>query len=184
MNFQETSLKDAYIIEVTPFKDERGFFGRTYCKNEFARIGHTKELVQINHSFSKDKGTLRGMHFQHFPSAENKLVRCIHGALVDVIVDLRKDSTTFLQHIMVELSAENMQMLYVPEGFAHGFQTLTDDCHMLYHHTAYYDKSSEGGVRYNDPALNIQWPLTPTVTSEKDQLYPLINETFEGIRIS
>src|SRR5437868_15434469 len=134
MRFEETSLKGSYVINVLANKDERGWFVRTFCKKEFMKIGHIGEWVQINHSFTVQEGTVRGMHFQHPPYTETKLVRCIAGNIFDVIIDLRKNSDTFLKWFGVELSDENKKMMYVPPGFAHGFQTLSDNCQLLYHH--------------------------------------------------
>lgn len=181
MKFVPTPLDGAYIVELEPFYDERGFFARTYCKNEFSAIGHDKEFVQFNHSMTLEKGTLRGMHFQVPPSAEVKLIRCIRGKVYDVIADIRKNSPTFLAHFGIVLSEENLKMIYVPEGFAHGFQTLADNSQMIYHHTAYYNPSNERGLRYNDPALGINWPLPCKNLTEKDKKYPLINNKFKGI---
>jgi dTDP-4-dehydrorhamnose 3,5-epimerase len=181
MKFIQTPLKDAYLVELTPFKDERGQFARTFCMNEFAAIGHSKPFVQINHSINKHKGTLRGMHFQHKPNREIKLIRCISGSVYDVIIDLRKESPTFLQHFGIELSKENGCMIYVPEGFAHGFQTLEDKSELLYHHTDFYTPSAEGGVRYDDKVFNIQWKLPPVNLSPKDMSYALLHQSFEGI---
>ncbi len=182
MTFTETALKGNYIISLKPFSDERGWFARTYCKNEFAAIGHDKEWVQINHSFTAAKGTVRGLHFQHPPFSEIKMVRCIAGAVLDVIVDIRKDSPTFLQHVSMELSATNKQMIYIPAGFAHGFQTLADDTELIYHHSEYYQPGVEGGLRYNDDALNIQWPLPVINVSERDNAHPPIaGVNFKGI---
>jgi dTDP-4-dehydrorhamnose 3,5-epimerase len=181
MKFIKTPLQNAYLVELTPFKDERGQFARTFCMKEFAEIGHTKPFVQINHSMNVEKGTLRGMHFQKKPHREIKLIRCISGLVYDVIVDLRKDSPTFLQHFGVELSKENGLMIYVPEGFAHGFQTLAANSELLYHHTEFYTPSVEGGVRYDDKMLNIQWKLPPINLSQKDTSYAFLDEYFEGI---
>ena len=181
MKFLETPLANAYLIDLRPFQDDRGLFARTFCQREFEEIGHQKPFVQFNHSHTNTKGTLRGLHFQHPPHAEIKLIRCIKGSVFDVMVDLRKDSPTFLQHVGVELSERNMRMIYIPEGFAHGFQTLEDHCELIYHHTAYYQPGSEGGIPYNDPAIGIEWPLDPTVLSEKDQRYPVIGPAFSGL---
>lgn len=183
MKFSETELKGAYIIDLEPRKDDRGFFARTFCKREFDEISHTKEFVQFNHSMSAQKGTLRGMHFQVPPSAEIKLIRCISGKVFDVIIDLRTGSPTFLKHIGVILSEENMKMIYVPEGFAHGFQTLEDNTQMIYHHTEYYAPENERGLHHMDHALNIEWPLAPINMSDKDQKYPYIDNNFKGIKI-
>jgi dTDP-4-dehydrorhamnose 3,5-epimerase len=181
MIFTETALKGSYIIDLNTFTDERGWFGRTYCKKEFAAIGHTKEWVQLNHSFTKHKGTIRGMHFQLPPFKEIKLVRCIAGAVYDVIVDLRKESETFLRSYGVELSAQNKKMIYIPEGFAHGFQALSDDCELLYHHSEFYTPGAEGGIKYNDPKVNIEWPMPVTHISERDTHHPLLDDNFKGI---
>jgi dTDP-4-dehydrorhamnose 3,5-epimerase len=181
MTFFETTLKDSYIINITPTGDSRGWFARTYCKHEFEAIGHEKEWVQLNHSFSSRKGTTRGMHYQRHPFAEIKMVRCIAGAVYDVIVDLRKDSATFLQWFGAELSAENKKMIYVPAGFAHGFQTLADHTELIYHHTEFYTASAEAGLMYNDQAINIEWPLAVTEISERDTGHPLIDKTFKGL---
>lgn len=181
MKFVETSLAGAYLIELRPHKDDRGYFARTFCKREFEAIGHHHEFVQINHSCSVEQHTLRGMHFQLPPHAEIKLIRCIHGRVFDVIVDIRKGSPTFLQHIGVELSARNQRMIYVPEGFAHGFMTLAPHTQLLYHHTAYYHPEAERGFRYDDPRLGIEWPHAPGLLSAKDEHHAWMEPTFEGI---
>ncbi len=181
MIFTETILKGSYEIGVTPNGDSRGWFARTYCKNEFEQIGHKTEWVQINHSYSAKKGTLRGMHFQHAPYAEIKMLRCIAGAVYDVIIDLRKDSSSFLKWFGTELSAENKMMLYIPAGFAHGFQTLADNTELIYHHTQFYTPSAEAGILYDDPAINIEWPLAIAEISERDSNHPLIDSTFKGL---
>jgi dTDP-4-dehydrorhamnose 3,5-epimerase len=181
MIFTETSLKGSYIIDLNLFEDERGWFARTYCKNEFAEIDFNKEWVQMNHSFTKQKGTIRGMHYQLTPFSEIKLVRCIAGAVYDVIVDLRKDSATFLQWFGTELSAENKKMLFIPEGFAHGFQSLSDNCELLYHHSQFYKPGAEGGIKYNDPRINIKWTEPVTIISDRDNQHPLLDENFKGI---
>jgi dTDP-4-dehydrorhamnose 3,5-epimerase len=181
MKFVPASLKGVYVIDPEPFADSRGWFARTFCKNEFASIGHDKEWVQLNHSFTNRKGTIRGMHYQLPPFREIKLVRCIAGAVWDVVIDIRKDSETFLQWTAVELSAANRKMIYIPEGFAHGFQTLTDDCELIYHHSSFYTPGAEGGIRYDDPAVAINWPLPLTDISDRDLQHPLLNESFKGI---
>ncbi len=177
MNFRETILKDAYIIDLEPFKDKRGFFARTFCQKEFEAIGHEKDFVQINHSHTVQKGTIRGMHYQIAPHAEIKLIRCIRGGVYDVIVDMRPHSSTYLQHIGVALTAENQRMIYVPKGFAHGFQTLEDATELIYHHTAFYAPEFERGIRYDDPVIGIDWPMEVTVVSEKDQKHLFLNST-------
>ncbi len=181
MTFHPTPLSGNYLVQPEPFTDERGWFVRTYCKREFAAIGHRDEWVQLNHSFTREQGSIRGMHFQLPPWGEIKMVRCIAGAVWDVVVDLRKDSPTFLQWYAAELSAENRTMMYIPAGFAHGFQTLKPDTALLYHHTEYYQPGAESGLRFDDPALGLQWPLPVTRVSERDQAHPLIDETFKGI---
>jgi dTDP-4-dehydrorhamnose 3,5-epimerase len=181
MIFNSTPFSGSYIIDLEPFTDERGWFARYYCKDEFLKIGHTKEWVQMNHSFSRNKGAIRGMHFQLPPHSEIKMLRCIAGSVYDVIIDIRKNSPTFLQWTGVELSAENKRMLYIPEGFAHGFQCLEDNCELIYHHSAFYIPGAEGGIRYNDPMINIKWPLPLTVISARDKGQPYLDETFKGI---
>ncbi|MEM6630058.1 MAG: dTDP-4-dehydrorhamnose 3,5-epimerase [Bacteroidota bacterium] len=184
MKFIPLKLSGAYIIELNPFQDERGLFARTFCQREFEAISHTKSFVQINHSETSSKGIIRGMHFQIPPFGEVKLIRCVRGKIVDVLLDLRKDSPTFLQHEMVELSESNRRMVYIPEGFAHGFQSLSSDVIMIYHHTEYYAPEFERGLRYNDPRLNIQWPLAPTTISSRDQTHPLLTDNFQGLSLS
>jgi dTDP-4-dehydrorhamnose 3,5-epimerase len=181
MIFTETILKGSFVIDLNIFEDERGWFGRTFCKNEFEKIGHTKEWVQLNHSFTKEKGTIRGMHFQLPPFGEIKMVRCIAGIVYDVMVDLRKDSPTFLKSFVVELSASNKKMIYIPEGFAHGFQTITDNCELIYHHTEFYKPNVESGLKYDDPKLNFDWPLTVTNISERDKQHDFLKDNFIGI---
>lgn len=181
MIFTETILKGSYEISLTPHGDSRGWFTRTYCKKEFEQIGHQKEWVQLNHSFSSQKGTVRGMHFQHAPFAEIKMLRCIAGAVYDVIIDLRQNSPTFLKWFGTELSAANKKMLYIPEGFAHGFQTLANDTELIYHHTEFYTPSAEAGIRYDDEAINITWPLAIAELSARDTNHPLIDSTFKGL---
>ncbi|MEO1515630.1 MAG: dTDP-4-dehydrorhamnose 3,5-epimerase [Bacteroidota bacterium] len=181
MIYHACPLEGAFVIEPEPFEDQRGLFARTFCKKDFRQIGHRKEFVQFNHSVNRRKGTVRGMHYQLPPHSEIKLVRCIQGSVYDVIVDLRRNSPTFLQHFGVELSESNLLMLYIPEGFAHGFQTLKDHTALIYHHTAYYAPKAERGLRYDDPRLDIHWPLPPVALSKKDQLYPKINFQFNGL---
>jgi dTDP-4-dehydrorhamnose 3,5-epimerase len=181
MTFTETLLKGSYVVELNPFTDERGWFARTYCKNEFSKIGFAGEWLQMNHSFTKHKATIRGMHFQLPPFSEIKLVRCIAGAVYDVIIDLRTDSPTFLQWFGVELSVQNKKMIYIPLGFAHGFQALSDDCELIYHHSQFYTPGAEGGIKYNDPRIGINWPLAVTNISERDNQHSLLDENFKGI---
>jgi len=180
MIFTETLLKGIYIIDLEPLEDERGWFARTYCKQEFNAIGHTKEWVQSNHSFTRQKGTVRGMHFQLSPFSEIKLVRCIAGAVYDVIIDLRKNSPTLLNYFGLELSSKNKKMIYIPEGFAHGFQALTDDCELIYHHAQFYTPGAESGIKYNDTCVNIQWPLPVQSVSARDDSHPMLDINFKG----
>jgi dTDP-4-dehydrorhamnose 3,5-epimerase len=181
MIFFSTKLAGSYTVDINTYTDERGWFARYYCKKDFQQIGHQKEWVQLNHSFTKHKGSIRGMHYQLPPYREIKLVRCIHGAVFDVIVDVRKDSPTFLQWFGVELSADNKKMMYIPEGFAHGFQTLTDDCELLYHHSEFYTPGSEAGILYNEMLIQIEWPMSVTVISKKDLQFPNLTNSFKGI---
>jgi dTDP-4-dehydrorhamnose 3,5-epimerase len=181
MTFTPTPLSGTFIIDLSLFKDGRGWFARTYCKNEFKQIGFSKEWLQLNHSFTFHKGSVRGMHYQLFPHQEIKLVRCIAGSIYDIIIDLRKESSTFLKWFGIELSAANKKMLYIPEGFAHGFQTLTDNCELIYHHSEFYAPSAEAGVRYNDSMIKINWPLAISEISERDANHSLLDLNFKGI---
>lgn len=183
MEIIETNIQGVYIVKVKKITDDRGIFARTYCKNEFAKAGFNKEFVQFNHSYNKYKGTIRGMHFQQPPYSETKLIRCVQGAVLDVAVDIRQGSPTFLQHVSVELSAGNMQSILIPEGVAHGFQTLEDDTSLIYHHTQFYTPAADAGLRYDDPALHINWPLPPVQVSDKDKQYNLTDKNFKGISI-
>jgi len=172
MIFVETKLKGAYLIELEPITDERGFFARAWCQQEFEAHGLNPNLVQCNISFNKNKGTLRGMHYQIAPYEEAKLVRCTKGAIYDVIIDLRPKSSTFKQWTAVELTADNQQMLYIPEGFAHGFQTLEDNTEVFYQMSAFYHPECATGVRWDDPTFKIQWSKNEQIISEKDLQYP------------
>ncbi|MEH6409398.1 MAG: dTDP-4-dehydrorhamnose 3,5-epimerase [Hyphomonas sp.] len=168
MLFQEVELLGAYLIELECRGDQRGFFARTFCAKEFEAEGLKAGFVQQNISTSAQKGTLRGLHRQTDPHAEVKVVRCVRGAIFDVIVDVRPDSPTHLKWQGFELSEHNKRQLYVPEGFLHGFQALTDDVEVTYLVSAYYSAQAETGARYNDPAFEIEWPMPPTVISDKD----------------
>jgi dTDP-4-dehydrorhamnose 3,5-epimerase len=183
MKFIETPLAGAYVIEPESFTDERGFFARTFCQEEFARIGFDKQIVQINHALTRQKGTIRGMHYQCPPASEIKIIRCIQGAVFDVMVDLRAGSPGLRHWHGVELSSANLRLVYIPEGFAHGFQALSDDVELIYHHSAFYRPEYERGLRFDDPALNIAWPLPATVLSVKDRTHPLLDDRFQGIEI-
>jgi dTDP-4-dehydrorhamnose 3,5-epimerase len=174
MIFTETKLRGAYVIEPETIADERGFFARTWSLEEFSAKRINATLVQCNTSGNKRKGTLRGMHYQSAPHEEAKLVRCTAGALFDVIVDLRPDSQTWGQWFGTELTRQNLRMLYIPEGFAHGYQTLADDTDVFYQMSAYYHQESARGVRWNDPTIAIDWPLEVSVISERDRMLPLI----------
>lgn len=172
MIFTETKLRGAFIIDPEPRADHRGFFARSFCAREFAEHGLNERVVNTNISSNIAKGTLRGMHFQRPPYAEAKLVRCTRGAIYDVIVDLRADSPTFKQWVGVELTADNYRQLYVPEGFAHGFQTLEDHTDVVYQVSEFYTPGAEGGLRFNDPSFAITWPLAVAVISDKDAAWP------------
>jgi dTDP-4-dehydrorhamnose 3,5-epimerase len=172
MRFIETKLKGAFIIEPEKLEDERGFFARSFCRNEFKEHGLNDNLAQCNISFNKSKGTMRGMHLQVPPKAEAKLVRCTMGAIYDVIVDLQKDSSTYKKHIGVTLTPENRKMLYVPEGFVHGFITLEDNTEVFYQMSEFYAPEFTIGYRWNDPAFNIDWPIEVKVISDRDRDYP------------
>jgi dTDP-4-dehydrorhamnose 3,5-epimerase len=172
MIFTEAPLSGAYLIEPEKRSDERGFFARIFCEKEFSEQHLASRFVQANNSLAQTKGTLRGMHYQLQPAAEVKLVRCIRGALYDVILDLRDGSPTFGKHFGIELTGENRKMLYVPKGFSHGFITLEDDTETLYFVDEFYSPERERGIRWNDPRFGIQWPLEPVVISEKDSSHP------------
>jgi dTDP-4-dehydrorhamnose 3,5-epimerase len=183
MKFKETKLKGAYIIELSTISDDRGVFMRTYCKDEFKAIGFEKEFVQFNQSINYKKGTLRGMHYQIPPFAECKLIRCISGAVLDVIVDIRNASSTFLQWHAEVLTENNYKMVFIPEGFAHGFLTLEDNSNLMYHHTSFYNKESDRGILYNDALLAIRWPNNVGIISQKDKSYTVLDNNFKGIKI-
>jgi len=171
MIFTETKLKGAFIIDVEPREDERGFFARSWCADEFRRHGLNSRLVQCNISFNNKRGTLRGIHYQVAPFPEAKLVRCTMGAIYDVIIDLRADSPTFKQWISVELTAENRRALYIPEDFAHGFQTLIDHTEVFYQMSEFYHPECARGLRWDDLAFGIEWPFAPRIISQQDAGY-------------
>ena len=180
MIFTQTPLSGSYVIEIERVKDQRGFFARTYCQHEFEEHGLNSRIVQCNLSFNQERGTLRGMHFQAAPFQEAKLVRCTNGAIFDVIIDLRRKSPTFLKHFDIVLSAENSCMLYVPEGFAHGFLTLEDQTTVFYQMSEFYEPSAARGFRWNDPLITINWPIRINVISERDATYADISlDSFE-----
>lgn len=172
MKFTQTKLQDAYIIDIEPISDERGFFARGWCQREFEKHGLTSRISQANISYNKIKGTLRGLHYQAAPNEEAKLVRCTCGSIFDVMVDLRKESPTYGQWVGAELTAENRRMLLIPEGFAHGFQTLQDNTEVFYQVSEFYTPGAERGARYNDPAFGIEWPMSVSSISDKDAAWP------------
>jgi dTDP-4-dehydrorhamnose 3,5-epimerase len=176
MIFTETKLKGAFIIDIERREDNRGFFGRSFCQHEFAAHGLKPVIAQANIAFNKTKGTLRGMHFQFPPAAETKLVRATRGAILDIIVDLRPESPTFLQHAAVELTADNHRALFVPERFAHGYQVLEDRTETSYQVGEFYTPGAEGGLLYNDPKLGLSWPLPVGEMSPKDMQWSLFEK--------
>jgi dTDP-4-dehydrorhamnose 3,5-epimerase len=168
MIFKKTLFKSAYIIEIEKHGDFRGFFGRSWCRKEFSDHGLNADLVQTNIGYSRSKGTLRGLHYQAAPYAETKLFRCVRGSIYDVIIDLRPESSTYMQWLGIELDAESYQMIYVPEGFAHGYLTLEDRTEVMYQVSEYYTPGFERGIRFNDPAFAIRWPEDILFISDKD----------------
>ena len=181
MRFGETKLKGALIIDPEHLEDERGFFARTWCQREFVEHGLNSSLRQCSISFNKKKGTLRGMHHQVCPAAECKLVRCTSGAIHDVMIDLRRNSSTFLQYLAVVLTEKNHTMLYVPEGFAHGFQTLVENTEVFYQMSEFYSPAHARGARWNDPVFGIEWPLADPIISPRDLSYPDFNPQVDGL---
>jgi dTDP-4-dehydrorhamnose 3,5-epimerase len=175
VRFTETKLRGAFIIDVEPKADNRGFFTRAFCQHEFEDHGLNPVIAQANVGFNNVRGTMRGMHFQFPPAAETKYVRCTRGAVLDIIVDLRPESATYLEHVEVELSADNHRGIYVPERFAHGYQALEDKSETSYQVGEFYTPGCEGGLRYDDPALGLSWPLPVTEISEKDRSWPLLS---------
>jgi len=182
MIFTKTALAGAYIIDLDRKEDSRGYFARAFCQKEFAEHGLKPVIAQANVAFNKKKGTLRGMHFQFPPAAETKLVRCSRGAIVDIIVDLRPESPTYLQHVAVELNEDNARALYVPERFAHGYQVLRDATETSYQVGEFYTPGSEGGLRYDDPRLNLTWPLPVAVISEKDEAWEPLSKVEDEVK--
>ena len=181
MKIHQTPIAGLMLAESGPHIDERGSFTRLYCKSELGQIMGARQIVQINQSSTRTVGAVRGLHYQHEPHAEMKLVRCIKGKVWDVAVDLRAGSSTFLKWHAEELSAENAHMMVMPEGFAHGFQVLEENSELLYLHTAVYTPSAEGGVRPTDPRLLIAWPLAPQDLSDRDRNHPLLTSDFTGL---
>lgn len=180
-DFIQTPLAGLLSVQRKVTEDQRGFLSRFYCAEEFADAGLVKPIAQINHTFTRMKGAVRGLHFQHPPHAEAKLVSCLKGEVLDVAVDLRCGSPTFLQWHGEILSASNRRSLLIPEGYAHGFQTLTEDCELIYLHTAAYHPEAEGALNMTDPRLNVAWPLPITELSERDRCHPFIGSDFQGI---
>jgi len=174
MKFVKTKLEGVYVIEPELVEDERGFFARTFCKREFAEQEIDFTIVQTNRSFTKQKGSIRGMHFQREPKAEDKVVQCLQGKIYDVTVDLRKNSKTYGEWVAEELSEENHKMLLIPKGCAHGFQTLEDNCETLYYMSEFYSPEHAAGVLWNDKSFNIQWPMGNPILSKKDSSWPLL----------
>jgi dTDP-4-dehydrorhamnose 3,5-epimerase len=181
MKYALTPIEGVVVVETTPFADHRGVFQRVFCDRDLEDIVGARRIVQINHSRTMAVGAVRGMHFQRPPHAEVKMVRCLRGKVWDVAVDLRAGSPTFLQWHAEELSFDNARMLVIPEGCAHGFQVLEPQSELLYLHTAHYEPSAEGAVRYDDPKLAITWPLSVTDVSTRDQLHPLLSSDFSGL---
>ena len=181
--FQPVYLEGACLVEPMVRTDNRGWFFRSYAAEAFTGAGLCTQWLQMNHSCTQTAGTIRGLHFQHPPHSEIKLVRCIAGAVYDVIVDVRQGSPTFLQWFGTELSAQNKHALYIPQGFAHGFQTLTPDCELVYQHSTAYQPGAEAGLRYNDERLDIQWPLPVSIISDRDANHPFITSDFAGIKL-
>jgi len=174
MKFIETKIKDLFIIEPDLNIDKRGYFARFFCEKEFKKIGLNFKIIQTNLSFTNKKGTIRGMHFQKLPKAEDKIVHCIRGAIYDIVIDLRKNSSTYRQWVSIELNEENKKMLYIPKGFAHGFQCLSDNCEVLYFMSEFYSPEHESGVRWNDSFFDIKWPIENPILSKKDKSWSLI----------
>lgn len=181
MNLFATPLPDLYEIQHTPTGDARGRFTRLFCEQELDPIRPGLHFAQINFSETNGRGTVRGLHYQTPPASEAKLIRCLRGRVFDIAVDLRSDSPTFLHWHGMELTEDNDRAVFIPEGFAHGFQSLSDEAHLLYMHTAAWSPACEGGLRHDDPRLSITWPLAVTMLSARDRGYPLIDDAFTGV---
>lgn len=182
-DFIPTPLHGVSVLQRKPIEDHRGFFSRLYCAEEFAGQGQCRPISQINHALTRRKGVVRGMHFQYPPYAETKIVSCLRGEIFDVVLDLRRGSETFLRWHGELLSAGNQRSLMIPEGFAHGFQTLSDDCELVYLHTAPYCQAAEGAVNCVDPRLAIAWPLPIAELSDRDAAHPFLDADFTGLAI-
>lgn len=183
MKFEATSITGVYIAEATPHADDRGYFARVFCKKEFAQTGFSGEWVQINHSHNRLAGTFRGFHYQSTPSDETKLIRCVTGAITDFVLDLRKGSKTFLQTMAVELSPQNKRMVLIPPGVAHAFFTREDNSDVIYHHSQFFEKHLDRGVRHDDPRITFEPPAPIQVISDRDRSHPLLSADFDGIQI-
>lgn len=178
MEFQKTKIEGVWIIDTNPFRDERGFFTRVFCVDEFAQNGIKFNIVQVNRSFTKEKGAIRGLHFQLPPKTEEKIVTCVSGSFFQVVVDLRPDSPTRGEWVSIEISEKNQKMVFVPKGCATGIQTLSENCGLLYFMSEFYSAECASGVRYDDPKFNIVWPiLPPTLISDKDDAWPFIEDS-------
>lgn len=182
MTARETGLAGAFVLDLEPQEDARGFFARIYCEREFVKLGLEPFIAQANISLNRNRGAIRGLHFQYPPHAETKVVRVTRGAILDVIVDLRPESPTFLQYVTVELSGENRRSLYVPRRFAHGYQVLEPETELLYLMGEFYVPDAQGGLRYDDPRLGISWPLVTTDISDRDRLWPLLADAEPELR--
>lgn len=183
MIFQEAKISGVYIVKTKSIRDNRGTFTRWFCGDDLSTFITGKNIVQINHSCTHDAGVVRGLHFQNPPYAEMKLIRCIRGRVWDVVVDIRKNSPTYLQWYAEEISADNMKMMVIPEGCAHGFQVLEPNSELLYLHTAFYTPKAENGLNPQDPYINISWPLPIKDISDRDKSHPMISETFQGVSL-
>jgi len=182
--YEPLALAGAWTVRMEPNADARGWFARYFCAAEFEDRGPPLRFVQFNHSATRRRGSIRGMHLQIGAAAEDKFVKCIRGAVADVLLDLRVGSPTLLRHVRVDLSAANGAAVFIPRGVAHGFQTLEDDTELIYHHSNYYSPPDERGVRFDDPAAGIDWPMSPTESSDKDRFWPLLARDFAGFSIS
>jgi dTDP-4-dehydrorhamnose 3,5-epimerase len=183
MRFQETALRGAFVIDLTPIRDDRGWFARTFCSQTFRERGLAGSFVQTNHSVTVRRGTIRGLHYQGPPAPEAKLVRCVRGSVQDVMVDMRKASPTFLRWHSTVLSGDNLRMVYVPAGFAHGYQALEDGTEVTYQSSAFYTPAAEACLRYNDPLVNITWKVQDVTVSAKDANCPLLSPDFVGVEL-
>jgi dTDP-4-dehydrorhamnose 3,5-epimerase len=183
MKVQHCPFKDAFVLELEPFEDHRGMFCRLFCQNDLQQMGIHSTIRQINHSRTRKKGAVRGMHFQYPPMAETKFVTCLRGSVFDVMIDLRSGSPDFIKWHGEVISIDNRKMLVIPEGFAHGFQALEDDAELLYFHTEFYSPEHEGGIRCDDPLVAVSWPEEITDLSDRDRRHPFLTSNFRGIAL-